>query len=139
MRESRRGDSSRGGFRVEGLETVGSALLTLALVAVAVALSLYERLDLEKDIGVAVVRSFVQLAAIGYVINFIFGLESIGAVVLLLGGMVLFAAWTSARRAANVPRAFLMAAVAVGVAALSSLGPFFPLPVLAPPAPGPIP
>ena len=62
------------------------------------------------------VRSFVQLAAIGYVINFIFGLKSIGLVVLLLAGMVLFAAWTSARRAENVPRAF-MAAVAVGVAA----------------------
>ncbi len=48
-----------------GLETVGTALLALGLVAVAVALSLYERLDLEKDIGIAVVRSFVQLAAVG--------------------------------------------------------------------------
>ena len=65
------------------LQTLGSALLTLGLVAVAVVLSLYERLDLEKDIGVAVVRSFLQLAAIGYVINFIFGLKSIRAVVLL--------------------------------------------------------
>ena len=107
---------------MEGLQTVGSALLTLALVAVAVLLSLYERLDLEKEIGVAVVRSFVQLAAIGYVINFIFGLESLGAVALLLGGMVLFAAWTSARRAGEVPRAFVLAAVAVGVAAVATLG-----------------
>jgi ABC-type iron transport system FetAB permease component len=47
---------------VEGLQTVGSALLTLGLVAVAVVLSLYERLDLEREIGIAVVRSFVQLA-----------------------------------------------------------------------------
>ena len=77
---------------MEGMQTVGSALLTLGLVAVAVALSLYEKLGLEKEIGVAVFRSFVQLAAIGYVIDFIFGLESIGAVALLLAGMVLFAA-----------------------------------------------
>jgi putative ABC transport system permease protein len=119
---------------VEGLETVGSALLTLGLVAVAVALSLYERLDLERDIGVAVVRSFVQLAAIGYVINFIFGLESIGAVTLLLAGMVLFAAWTSARRAENVPRAFLMAAVAVGVAAVATLGLLLTLRIVPPTA-----
>ena len=81
------------------METVGTALLTLGLVAVAVVLSLYERLDLEKDIGVAVVRSFVQLAAIGYALDYVFGLESLGAVVLLLAGMVGFAAWTSARRA----------------------------------------
>jgi putative ABC transport system permease protein len=85
---------------------VGSALSTLGLVAVAFALSLYERLGLEREIGVAVVRSFLQLAAIGYVINYIFGLKSIGGVALLLAGMILFAAWTSARRAGDVPRAF---------------------------------
>jgi putative ABC transport system permease protein len=107
---------------MEGLETVGSALLTLGLVAVAVALSLYERLGLEKDIGVAVVRSFVQLAAVGYAIDFIFGLKSIGAVVMLLVGMVFFAAWTSARRAEDVPRAFLVTAIAVGAAAVATLG-----------------
>jgi putative ABC transport system permease protein len=37
-----------------------------------------------------------------------------------LAGMVLFAAWTSARRARDVPRAFLF--VAVGVAAVATLG-----------------
>ena len=105
-----------------GLQTVGSALPALGLVAVAVLLSLYERLDLEKDIGVAVVRSCVQLAAIGYVIDYIFGLDSLGVVALLLAGMVLFAAWTSARRAGDVPRAFLIAAFAVGVAAVATLG-----------------
>ena len=97
---------------MEGLETIGSALLTLGLVAVAVALSLYERLDLEKDIGIAVIRSFVQLAAVGYAIDYIFGLESLLAVVLLLAGMVAFAAWTSARRARGVSRALPVAAVA---------------------------
>ena len=117
-----------------GLQTVGSALLTLALVAVAVILSLYERLDLEKDIGVAVVRSFVQLTAIGYVINFIFGLKNIGAVSLLLAGMVFFAAWTSARRAAGVPRAFLVAAAAVGAATVATLGLLLALGIVPPTA-----
>ena len=107
---------------MEGLQTVSSALLTLGLVAVAVALSLYQRLDLERDIGVAVVRSFVQLTAVGYVIDYVFGLENLGAVVLLLAGMVAFAAWTSARRAEGVPRAFLMTAGAIGVAAGATLG-----------------
>ena len=105
-----------------GLQTVGSALLTLSLVVVAVALSLYERLDLEKDIGIAVVRSFMQLAAIGYVIDYIFGLDNLGVVALLLASMVLFAAWTSARRVGDVPNAFLIAAFAVGVTAVATLG-----------------
>lgn len=88
---------------MEGLGTVASALLTLGLVAVAVALSLYRGLDLERDIGVAVVRSFVQLTAIGYVIEFIFGLENLGYVALLLAGMVGFAGWTSYRRSRGFP------------------------------------
>jgi putative ABC transport system permease protein len=119
---------------MEGLQTVGSALLTLGLVAVAFALSLYERLDLEREIAVAVLCSFVQLVAIGYVINFIFGLESIGAVALLLAGMVLFAAWTSARRAEDVPRAFGVVALAVGVAAVATLGLLLALGVIRPTA-----
>jgi putative ABC transport system permease protein len=116
------------------LETIGSALLTLGLVAVAVVLSLYQRLDLEKDIGVAVVRSFVQLAAIGYVIDYVFGLESLGAVALLLAGMVGFAGWTSARRARGVPRAFLVAVGAVGVAAVATLGMLLLLKIVPPTA-----
>jgi putative ABC transport system permease protein len=106
---------------VAELQALLSALLTLGLVAVAVAISIYERLDLEKDITVAVIRSFLQLAAIGYVIDYVFGLENLWVVVLLLAGMVLFAAWTSARRAADVPNAFLVAAVGVGVAAVATL------------------
>ncbi|MCA3748191.1 MAG: iron export ABC transporter permease subunit FetB [Rubrobacter sp.] len=106
---------------MNGIETVFPALLALGLVAVAVAMSLYQRLDLERDIGVAVVRSFVQLTAIGYVIDYIFGLESLGAVVVLLTGMVLFAGWTSARRVRDVPRAFVVATGAIAVAAAATL------------------
>ncbi len=106
----------------EGLGTVASALLALGLVAVAVALSLYERLDLEKDIAVAVVRSFAQLTAIGFVINRVFGLDNVGYVALLLAGMVLFAGWTSSRRAEGVPRVLPIATLAIAVAAAATLG-----------------
>jgi putative ABC transport system permease protein len=119
---------------VEGFGTVLSALLTLGLVAVAVALSLYQRLDIEKDIGIAVVRSFVQLSAMGYVINYIFGLESLLAVVLLLAGMVAFAGWTSARRARGVPGALPVAVGAIGVAAVATLGMLLLLQIVPPTA-----
>ena len=111
-----------GSSGLEGIGTVASGLLALGLVAVAVALSLYQRLDLEKDIGVAVVRSFIQLTAIGFVINFVFGLENLLYVVLLLAGMVSFAGWTSARRARGVPRAFVFAVGSIGVAAAATIG-----------------
>ena len=107
---------------MEGLGTVASALLALGLVAVAVALSFREKLDLEGEMGVAVVRAFVQLAAIGYVINFVFGLDSLGYVALLLAAMVGFAGWTSSRRAKGVPRALPHATLAIAVAAACTLG-----------------
>ena len=83
---------------MEGLQTIGSALLTLGLVAMAVVLSLDERLGLERDRRRRgpLVRTACR-DRLRY--SLIFGLESIGAVALLLVGMVLFAAWTSARRA----------------------------------------
>lgn len=105
-----------------GLSTLVSGLLALGLVAVAVALSLWQRLGLERDIGVAVVRSFAQLAAIGYVIDFIFGLDGIGYVLALLAVMVGFAGWTSSRRSREVPGALPLATGAVGLAAVCTLG-----------------
>jgi putative ABC transport system permease protein len=119
---------------VQGFGTVASALFALSLVAGAVAISRYQRLDLERDIAIAVVRSFVQLAAIGYAIDLIFGLENLLYVVLLLAGMVAFASWTSAGRGEGVSRAFPVSAIAIGVAAASTLGILLALQIIPPTA-----
>ena len=119
---------------MQGFGTVASALLALSLVAGAVAISRYQRLDLERDIAIAVVRSFVQLAAIGYAIDLIFGLENLLYVVLLLAGMVAFASWTSAGRGEGVSRAFPVSAIAIGVAAASTLGILLALQIIPPTA-----
>ena len=119
---------------MQGFETVASALLALSLVAGAVVISRYQRLDLERDIAIAVVRSFVQLAAIGYAIDLIFGLENLLYVVLLLAGMVAFASWTSAGRGEGVSRAFPVSAIAIGVAAASTLGILLALQIIPPTA-----
>ena len=77
---------------------------TLALVGVAVAESFWRRADLEKDIGIAVVRSFIELTAIGYVINFILDQDSLWFVVALTaGGDVLFGALQARQWASRCP------------------------------------
>jgi putative ABC transport system permease protein len=116
------------------LTTVGSALLTLTLVAVAVAISRYQKLDLEKDIGIAVVRSFIQLTAIGFVISLIFSLKNLTYVMLLLAGMVLFASWTSSRRGKGITSAFTVSAVGIGIAAMATLGVLLTLQIVPPTA-----
>lgn len=102
--------------------TLAQVAAALALVAVGVAVSIWRRVELERDIGIAVVRSFVQLTAIGYVIQLIFDLDEIALVVLLLAVMVIFGALTARGRARAVPNAFWPLLAGLAVAASATLG-----------------
>jgi putative ABC transport system permease protein len=95
---------------------------SLALVALAAAISFWQRADLERDIAVATARSFVQLTAIGYAIGVIFEADSIWLVLLLLSAMALFGALTARNRAERVPAAFWPLLIALSVAGGTTLG-----------------
>lgn len=94
---------------------------SLVLVAVAIAISIWERVDLERDIAIAVVRSFVQLSAVGLVINFIFDQDQLVFVVALLAAMVFFGALTARHRARSVPGAFGPLLIALALAGTTTL------------------
>ena len=102
--------------------TLGEVAASLALIAVAIAVSFWRRAELERDIAVAVVRSFLQLTAVGYVIQAIFDTDSLWLVVALLAGMVGFGAWTARGRAKAVPGATAPIVLALSVAAAVTLG-----------------
>ena len=105
---------------------------SLALVAVAIAVSLWRRAELEGDIAVAVLRSAIQLVAIGYVIQAIFDEDSLALVTGLIVVMVLFGAFTARGRARRVPHAFWPLLVALAAAAVVTLGLVVALGVFAP-------
>jgi putative ABC transport system permease protein len=102
--------------------TLGEVAATLALVALAAAVSFWRRAELEGDLGVAVLRSFLQLTAVGYVINAIFDSDSLWLVALLLAAMVAFGSATARRRARAVPGALVPIVLALGSAAVTTLG-----------------
>ncbi len=102
--------------------SIGQVAASLVLVAVAAAISFWREADLEEDIGIAVVRSFVQLTAIGYVIKLIFDQDSILLVVALLTVMVVFGAFTARSRAKKVPGALWPLLVALALAGVTTLG-----------------
>ncbi|MEA2483550.1 MAG: UDP-glucose/iron transport system permease protein, partial [Thermoleophilaceae bacterium] len=95
---------------------------TLVLIAIAIAASFWRSAELEQDIGVAVIRSFIQLTAVGYVIKAIFDSDSLWLVVALLAFMVVFGAWTARGRAKAVPHAFVPLLLALATAAAVTLG-----------------
>lgn len=94
----------------------------LVLVALAVAISLWRRADLERDIVIATVRSFVQLTLVGYAIKLIFEVDTIWLVLALLAVMVVFGALTARHRADKVPGAFVPLLIALGLAGGCTLG-----------------
>ena len=102
--------------------TLGEVAAALGLVAVAAAVSLWRRAELENDLAIAVLRSFVQLTAVGYVIQAIFDSESLLVVAALLAVMVGVGTWTARSRAKKVPNATLPIAVALAVAAAATIG-----------------
>ena len=102
--------------------SLGQVAAALALVAIAVAVSFWQRAGLEEEIGIAVVRSFIQLTAIGFVITFIFDEDRIAFVIALIAVMVGFGALTARQRAHRVPDALWPLLIALGVAATATLG-----------------
>jgi putative ABC transport system permease protein len=102
--------------------SVGQVAASLALVAVAAAISFWRKADLERDIGVATIRSFVQLTLIGYAIKLIFRTDSLWLVLALLTVMVVFGAITARHRARKVPGSFWPLLIALAIAGASTLG-----------------
>jgi putative ABC transport system permease protein len=95
---------------------------SLALVALAAAISFWRGADLERDIGIATARSFVQLTLVGYAIKLIFEADTIWLVLALLAVMVLFGAITARSRAKKVPGSFRPLLIALALAGGSTLG-----------------
>ncbi len=102
--------------------SMGQVAAALLLVALAAGVSYWRKADLEEDIAIAAVRSFVQLTAIGYAIELIFEVDTAWLVLALLAVMVLFGAITARSRARNVPGAFLPLLIALAVAGVGTLG-----------------
>jgi putative ABC transport system permease protein len=101
--------------------SLGQLAATLALVALAIAVSFWQKAGLEDDIAIAVARSFIQLTAIGFVIQFIFDQDQLVFVIALITGMVLFGALTARHRARAVPNVFAPLLAALALAATLTL------------------
>ena len=110
-----------GASGLTGPVSFGDVALALLLVVVALGASRWRAIGLESDLTVATVRSFVQLLAVGYALDFVFRGHG-GLTVAVLGVMVASASLTSAARASRVPRSRLIATAAISVATAGTLG-----------------
>jgi putative ABC transport system permease protein len=95
--------------------------LSLALVMLAAIVSRWQRADLEKDLLTATARGFVQLVAIGYVLELVFNQDHPLWTTLVLVVMLTVAARTTAQRGRKLPHATLIAYASIGFGSLLTL------------------
>jgi putative ABC transport system permease protein len=70
----------------------------LGLMGLAIALSLWQRLQLEGQFLLAAGRSLLQLTVVGYILAFIFALDNVWAVLVILAVMLTIAALVARNR-----------------------------------------
>jgi putative ABC transport system permease protein len=109
------------GSVLSGPVTLRDVALSLLLVALAIAISAWQRLGLESDMTVATVRSFLQLIAVGYVLDYIFSGHG-WLTALAVAVMVGVASLTSRNRAKRVPWSGTIALAAIATATAATLG-----------------
>ncbi len=86
----------------------------MTLVAIAIAVALWWKLPIIRDIAVGTVRSFVQLIAVGYALHFIFDLQSLWMIFGAILIMILVGSHTAASgRVKQVKGAFIPALIAI--------------------------
>ena len=95
--------------------------LALVLVGIGVVVSRFRRVGLEADMTWATVRSFVQLLAVGLVLDAVFD-GNAGLTVVVLAVMVATATFTTGSRARRVPGSRTIAATSLAVATTGTLG-----------------
>lgn len=78
-------------------------VLSLGLMAMAIAVSSRNQLGLEKDLLIGTFRAALQLFAVGLILTVVFRNEHPQVVLALIGVMILVGGWTAARRIAHGP------------------------------------
>lgn len=109
-------------FELPVMTELTRILAALILVFLAALISRWQSLDLEKQMMVAVMRSFIQLTLIGYALTYIFEVDNPLVVLLIISIMVTIAGYTSGKRAVGVPNGHRVALASIALGASLTLG-----------------
>ena len=105
-----------------GMDELLRVLLAAVFVVIAAGVSRWQHAELERDLAIATVRSFVQLILIGYALELIFNQNNPFFTIGILVIMVTIAGRTSGARVRRLPAAGRIAMVSIGVGTLLTLG-----------------
>ncbi|MBW7572039.1 ABC transporter permease [Caproiciproducens faecalis] len=97
--------------------SIGSLLIASSLVMVSLLFSYFQKLKLEKETIISVVRAVIQLIAVSYILEYIFGLNNPLFTTLLVLIMTFNAAYNASKRGKEIKNGLLVSFVSIAVGA----------------------
>ncbi|MBU5677008.1 iron export ABC transporter permease subunit FetB [Alkaliphilus sp. MSJ-5] len=101
--------------------TNSSLLISSSLVLISILFSHSQNLKLERETIIGVVRAIIQLTIVGYLLNYIFGLENPIFTTLLLLFMTFNASYNASKRGKVIRNGTLISFISIGVGTISTL------------------
>ena len=96
-------------------------MFAIVLVVIALAINLKEKIGLEKDMLVGVLRAVVQLTIVGYVLTYIIKVDQVWLTLLMVLIIIFNAASNAKKRAEGMPFALWISLLAIGVATITTI------------------
>ncbi|AOZ94389.1 ABC transporter permease [Paenibacillus crassostreae] len=87
---------------------------TLIFVIITMLVSMWQKLDLEKDIAIGTVRATIQLLLVGYVLLYVFESKQPMLIILIISVMITVAAWNAGKRGKGLKGIRWRIALAIG-------------------------
>lgn len=103
------------------LMNTSSLLISSSLVLVALMFSYFQKLKLEKEIVISVLRAVIQLFLVGYLLDYIFGMENPIFTTLLVLLMTFNASVNAAKRGNGIRNGVLISFVSIAFGAIITL------------------
>ncbi|WP_419775406.1 iron export ABC transporter permease subunit FetB [Ignavigranum ruoffiae] len=98
-----------------------SVALSFALVLLTLFVSYREKLKLEKDIIISVVRMIVQLIVIGLILQWIFRVNNVWLTLIMVLVMIVNAAWNAGKRGKGIENSFIYSLIAISLSSFIAL------------------
>lgn len=93
--------------------SISSLLIASSLVVVSLLFSYFQKLKLEKETVISVIRAVVQLIAVGYILNYIFGLKNPVFTTILVLIMAFNASYNAAKRGKGIKNGLIISFVSI--------------------------
>lgn len=101
--------------------SITSLLISSSLVLVTLFFSYWQKLKLEKEILISVIRAVVQLVIVGYILEYVFGYKNPVFTTLLILFMIFNASYNAAKRGKVIKRGLIISFLSIVVGTIVTL------------------